>query len=179
MKYSQDEAKKMASVSSDPLVLALASQLDMTPEPAAYAATNDGDALLHEVRFPLSFIKTHVANFMINVKEAPIRGQESMASYALTSIVNAQERFKVEKQKQRYGTLEELVKEELLDKWLFERQEYKIELTAAGDKFEVTAVPLNYGKSGRRSFFTDETGVIRAADHKGKPATVEDPPVDK
>ncbi len=179
MKYAQADAKKTASMSTDPVVLALAAQLDMTPEPIAYAATNEGDAMLHEVRLPLNMIKTYAASFMISVKEAPITGNESMARYALTSIVNAQERFKGEKEKARFGTLDELVKEELIDKWVFERQEYKIELTVTGDKFEATAIPMNYGKTGRRSFFVNETGVIRAADHKGKPATVEDPPVDK
>ncbi len=179
MKYAQDDAKKMASVSQDPVVLAIASQLDATPEPAAYAATNEGDSLVHEVRLPLNFIKTYAASIMISAKEAPIRGHESMARYALTAIVNAQERFKTEKQMQRYGTLEELVKEDLVEKWVFERQEYKIELNVVGDKFEATAVPTNYGKTGRRSFFVDETGVIRAADHQGKPATIEDPTVDE
>ncbi|HEU4596012.1 MAG TPA: DUF3352 domain-containing protein, partial [Pyrinomonadaceae bacterium] len=123
MKYAQADAKKTASMSTDPVVLALAAQLDMTPEPIAYAATNEGDAMLHEVRLPLNMIKTYAASFMISVKEAPITGNESMARYALTSIVNAQERFKGEKEKARFGTLDELVKEELIDKWVFERQE--------------------------------------------------------
>jgi hypothetical protein len=178
MKYAQDDARKTASLSADPLVAAIASQLDSTPEPAAYAATNEGDAILHEVRLPLNLIKTYAASIMISAKEAPVRGNESMARYALTGIASAQERFKVEKGMQRYGTLEELVKEDLVEKWILERQEYKIEVTVVGDRFEATAVPMNYGKTGRRSFFVDESGVVRAADHQGKPATVEDPPVD-
>jgi hypothetical protein len=179
MKYAQDDARKTASLSTDPLVAAVASQLDATPEPAAYVATNEGDSLIHEVHLPLNLIKTYAASIMISAKEAPIRGNESMARYAMSGIASAQERFKVEKQMQRYGTIEELIKEDLIEKWVFERQqEYKVELTVSGDKFEATAVPTNYGKTGRRSFFVDETGVVRAADHQGKPATVEDPPVD-
>lgn len=178
MKYAQEDARRAAKVSSDPLVAALASQLDMTPEPAAYAATNEGDVLVHELRVPVNFIKTYAANLMISIKEAPINNGEAMAHYALSAVVRAQERFKAEKQQQRYATLEELVKEDIIEKWVFERQQYKIELNVSGDKFEATAVPLDYGKTGRRSFFVDESGVIRAADHQGKPATVEDPPAD-
>ncbi|MBA3241057.1 MAG: hypothetical protein H0T60_07495, partial [Acidobacteria bacterium] len=178
MKSTQEDAKKMASVSSDPLVLGLISQLNTPPEPASYAATNEGDMVLHEVRFPLGFIKSYVASAMIAVKEAPIMSNESMARYALGAVTEAQERFKVEKKQQRFATLEELLAAGLIEKWVFERQEYKIELTVVGEKFEATATPLNYGKTGRRSFFVDESGIVRAADHQGKPATAQDPPVD-
>ncbi len=37
--------------------------------------------------------------------------------------------------------------------------------------FEIYATPIEYGKSGLRSFFIDETGVIRAADHNGRKAS--------
>jgi hypothetical protein len=178
MRTTQEDAKKMASVSSDPVVLALVSQLNMTPEPASYAATNEGDVLLHELRLPLGLVKTYAAGIMIGVKEAPVLSNEATARYAMRAIFDAEERFKGEKQKQRFGTLEELIKEELVEKWIVQKQEYKIELTVVGDRFEATATPLNYGKTGRRSFFVDESGVVRAADHKGQPATVEDPPVD-
>ena len=41
--------------------------------------------------------------------------------------------------------------------------------------FEVSATPKTYGKSGRRSFYTDHTGTVRGADHRGEPANAEDP----
>jgi len=43
--------------------------------------------------------------------------------------------------------------------------------------FIAVAVPTEYGSTGRRSFFMDETGVIRAADSQGMEATKYDPPV--
>ncbi len=41
----------------------------------------------------------------------------------------------------------------------------------------VTAIPASYGNSGTRSFFTDQTGVIRGADHAGAVGSVADPPL--
>jgi len=41
----------------------------------------------------------------------------------------------------------------------------------------VTGVPMTYGSSGIRSFFIDETGVIRAGDNSGKPSTKMDLPL--
>jgi type IV pilus assembly protein PilA len=44
--------------------------------------------------------------------------------------------------------------------------------------FEVVAVPEVYGTTGLRSFYLDETGVLRAANNRGAPATEEDDPMD-
>jgi hypothetical protein len=50
---------------------------------------------------------------------------------------------------------------------------------AGGDtKFEVTATPDTYGKTGRRSFLLDTGGTVRAADHGGGAATADDPAVE-
>ena len=42
-------------------------------------------------------------------------------------------------------------------------------------EFELAATPSDYPKSAVRSFFIDSTGVLRAADKHGAPATVADP----
>jgi hypothetical protein len=42
-------------------------------------------------------------------------------------------------------------------------------------KFELAASPMEYGKSGRRSFFLDVEGKLHGADHQGAVATAEDP----
>jgi type IV pilus assembly protein PilA len=42
--------------------------------------------------------------------------------------------------------------------------------------YTVTARPLEFGKSGRRSYFTDQSGVIRVTE-ENRPATVKDPPL--
>lgn len=43
--------------------------------------------------------------------------------------------------------------------------------------FKAFAIPQNYGTSGRRSFFLDESGVIRGVDRNGAPANQNDPPI--
>ncbi|HVB34424.1 MAG TPA: hypothetical protein VNJ52_08660 [Patescibacteria group bacterium] len=43
--------------------------------------------------------------------------------------------------------------------------------------FELGAVPEQYGKTGRRSFFLDAQGKLHAADRQGAPATAADPVV--
>ena len=45
-------------------------------------------------------------------------------------------------------------------------------------RFFITAVPNQYGVNGRRSFYIDESGIIRGADHNGQPADVNDPPLE-
>lgn len=45
-------------------------------------------------------------------------------------------------------------------------------------EYEVAATPTDYPKSAVRSFFIDATGILRAADKHGAPATLADPPLD-
>jgi hypothetical protein len=39
------------------------------------------------------------------------------------------------------------------------------------------ATPREYGKTGKRSFFVDKSGIVRGDDHGGGPATVADNPI--
>ncbi len=43
--------------------------------------------------------------------------------------------------------------------------------------YTITATPLTYNGTGTRSFFTDQSGVIRGADDGGAASTVADPPL--
>lgn len=178
MRGATEDTKKRSGGSTDPAVRALLAQLDVSPLPASYAATNEGDVLVHELRLPVDMLKAYATAIIIGAKDAPVVTGEAMAVYALNRIGNAEEEFKREKKKERFGTLEELVAEEILEKDFLKNLEYKLELTISGEKYEATATPKNYGKTGRRSFFIDEGGAVRGADHKGRPATAEDPPVD-
>jgi hypothetical protein len=51
---------------------------------------------------------------------------------------------------------------------------YRVSLELAGASFRVYAVPLRYTRTGRLSFITDTTLVVRAADHQGESASIED-----
>lgn len=50
-------------------------------------------------------------------------------------------------------------------------------LTFSAAAYKISAVPQTYGTTGIRSFYVDENGVIRAADHQGGPANENDPPI--
>ena len=45
--------------------------------------------------------------------------------------------------------------------------------------FTCTSRPISYGISGRRSFFIDQTGILRGADKGGAFANVNDPPINE
>ena len=54
---------------------------------------------------------------------------------------------------------------------------YRFEVRVKPNGFEATAVPENYGVTGKQSFYLDETRTMRGADKQGAKATVSDPPV--
>jgi len=178
MRAAVEETKRRSGDSTDPLVRALLTQLEAPPEAASFETTNEGDSVVHELRVPVSMIQTYALAIAVGVRDAPVLSRESSATYALYEVQSAETTYRVDNKKGRYATLEELVAEKLLEKGFVERADYRIEINASGEKFEATATPREYGKTGRRSFFLDETGTMRAADHKGRPATASDPPVD-
>jgi hypothetical protein len=170
--------KKRSGASTDPLVRTLLTQLEVPPEAASFETTNEGDAVIHELRMPVSMIQTYGLAMMIGVRDSSVQMGEMTAASKMYELHSAEMIFKSRKEKGRYGTLEELSDEKVLEKDFLERLDYRVELNASGEKFDATATPKEYGKNGRRSFFVDETGTVRAADHKGQPATADDPPVD-
>lgn len=48
----------------------------------------------------------------------------------------------------------------------------------SGAAFKIWAVPQVYGVTGRRSFFVDQTGIVRAADRNGQKGDESDPPLE-
>jgi hypothetical protein len=175
-----DDTRTRSAGSTDPSVRALLMQLETAEyAPASYEATNEGDVLLHEMRLPLSLVKSYATASVVAVKDMPVLMGETTAFYALQRIAGAELAYKNEKKKERFGTLEELIAEELLEKDFLDSLGYKVELNASSDKFEATATPKTYGKTGRRSFFIDQTEVLRAADRRGERATADDPKVEQ
>lgn len=53
------------------------------------------------------------------------------------------------------------------------RQDYDFSLSGMDNSFTATAIPRNYGFSGRRSFFVDETGVIYWTNTGQPPSTAD------
>jgi len=50
--------------------------------------------------------------------------------------------------------------------------------TGAPAKYELAAIPVEYGRTGTRSFYRDAAGVVHAADHQGAVGTQLDPKVE-
>jgi hypothetical protein len=104
---------------------------------------------------------------------ANVAAREQIVINQLTMIKKAEDlRFAT---KGSYGTLDELVAGggfNVSPQGLG----YTIDLTVTDSGYEVIAVPREYGPDGRRSFFMDETGVVRGADHQGGAPSAADPP---
>jgi hypothetical protein len=92
-------------------------------------------------------------------------------------IASAEQQYKSGKGGGSYGTLELLIAENLVTKDMIENSGYKFEVTVSGDKFEISAAPAEYGKTGKMSYYMDNTWSLRGGDRNGAPATASDPPI--
>lgn len=104
-----------------------------------------------------------------------IAANEMAALTRLRSIVTAETALQFEGDGQ-FATLDELVKKGLLvDPSQGKLTGYRIEVKVKPGGFEATAVPEKFAVTGRRSFYVDESRVMRAADKGGQPASASDP----
>jgi hypothetical protein len=166
-----------ATSSVDEKTSELLSHVNLPIEPLTYSLSNEGSGPLHELHFPKNLLLLMLASISNDVNTAPLKANEAAVRSELRTIVGAEATYQVTTGDGRYGTIDELVKAGLLGKEPIERFGYEIALTISANKFEATAVPIEYSKSGNLSFFVDESGVVRGADHAGSPATISDPPI--
>jgi hypothetical protein len=102
---------------------------------------------------------------------------EGSAIASLRSIAEAESTYYG--RRQEFGTLEDLSAAQLVRPEIangtHNGYRFGVRRSSNGNgvlnTFEATAVPVDFGKSGRRSFLIDETGVVRAADVGGREAT--------
>jgi hypothetical protein len=140
-------------------------------QPITYSLSNEGFGPLHELHVPRNLILMAVAGISSETNPTPVQRNEGSAiglMYAIASV-------KKHKGAGSYGTLEQLIAADLIPKELVEKTGYKFEITFTGDKFEVYAVPVEYGKTGTMSYFIDQTMVLRGADRGGASAISSDP----
>jgi hypothetical protein len=152
-------------------------QANQPIEPLTYGLSNEGLGPLHEVHIPRSLLMMVVAGISSKANESPIFTNESIAKNVLRTVAAAQATYRDTKGNGRYGSLDELIAAELLRKDLMEKYGYKIDLSVLSNKFEVIATPIEYGKTGRRSFYIDESAILRGGDHAGGAATLSDKPI--
>lgn len=106
-----------------------------------------------------------------NLLAARQAANEGAAIASLRTIGAAEETYY--NKRHEYGTLAELSEEQLIEPNLATdvHSGYTFRVRVSVPGFEATAVPLDYGKSGRRSFLIDQTRVIRAEDIRGREAS--------
>jgi hypothetical protein len=156
-------------------VRAFLTRASSTPQPITYSLSNEGLGPLHEVHIPKNLVLMAVAGISGEINPPPMVQNERTAIGVMYSISRAEDEFK--KKSGATGTLEELVAADLVSKDMIERSGYRFDVTVSGDKFEVSAVPLEYGKSGKLSLFLDHTGMMRGGDKGGASASASDPPI--
>jgi hypothetical protein len=101
---------------------------------------------------------------------------EIAARGRLLAIVTAEAGYQATAPSGEYATLDELIaKGFITDPSAGKLARYRFEVKVTSRGFEATAVPEKYGVTGNRSFFVDETRVIRGADRRGEKATSSDP----
>lgn len=154
------------------------SRLSPIMEPITYALSNEGWGPLHEIHFPKNFVMMFIAGIAVGSNESPMLTNEMATRGALRSIASAQESYRATREDSQYATLEDLIAQGLVEKSIVQNYGYSITVTASVNAFTVLAIPVEYGKTGKNSFFVDESGVLRGGDHGGGPATVGDSPID-
>jgi hypothetical protein len=144
-------------------------------QPITYALSNEGFGPLHELHVPKNLVLLAVAGISGGINASPESQSEGSAMGLMMMINHAQNEYK--KTSGSYGTMDQLIAAKVLQKEFFENNGYKFEIFVSGDKFEALATPIEYGKNGKKSYYVDQTGVLRGADHNGASANSSDPPV--
>jgi hypothetical protein len=196
LKNAFEDPKVALEEIEDPTVRDMLLKLNAEPGPITHALTKDDQGLLHELHIPKDVLSLMSADALISQQLAPLRSHEGQAHYALQGLAEAEAAYKQKHGK--YATLEDF--KQLADEaekraeadnnndsddtdegaggFVPQAEGYEFRLSISGDKFEATATPTIYRKTGRHSFYIDQTGVLRAADLNGKPADANAPPVD-
>lgn len=112
----------------------------------------------------------NIINSQIAVNEANVISHVYKAGYS---------QYQFRESNGRFGTIEELGSAGLIDESFLRRSisdsGYRIEVRLKDNSFEIHATPVEYGWSGRRSFYMTTDYAIHAADKRGRAATIKDP----
>jgi hypothetical protein len=150
--------------------------LNPKTEAITYALSNDGLGTNHELHLPKNLILTMVAGISSATKNPPPEANEMIAISALQMIASSEKAYKAQSKNGPFASMKELVDSKMFPLEEFDKYGYRYEVTVMGDQFEAVAMPKEYGKTGKRSFFVDKSGVVRGDDHGGGPATIADKP---
>src|SRR6267142_6081734 len=172
-KAAHDPSQKIGAAMQEYLL-----RLSPTPQAITYALSNEGFGSIHELHLPKSLVLATVAGTASATKEPPPEMNEAVVRGLLRMIASAEATYKETTGKGSYGSLDNLIEAKLISSMeVFDKYGYRIDVTISGNQFEASATPVEYGKTGRLSYFVDVSGVVRGADHGGGPATAADRPI--
>lgn len=161
---------------SDPL-RSMMTRLSLVAQPVTYSLSNEGLGPLHEMHLPKNLVTLLVAGISGSMNPPPGTQSEREAMGLMYRIAFAERDCRNNKKAGNCGTMDDLIAAGYVSQETLNRSAYRFELTVNDDKFELSGVPAEYGKSGTMSYFMDHSFVLRGADHSGTPATASDPPV--
>jgi len=176
MEGYQDEVRK-TSATMDTALRDFLLGLNPNAEAITYSLSNDGLGTQHELHLPKNLILMTIAGVSSATKNPPPEQNEMIAIGMLQYFANQETAYKAGAGKGNYGSVQQLVDAKMYPLEAFDKYGYKIDATVMGEQFEAVAMPKEYGKTGKRSFFVDKSGVVRGDDHGGGPATSADKPV--
>jgi type IV pilus assembly protein PilA len=120
-----------------------------------------------------------------NLLAARRAANEASAMSSLRTLHAAEATYQATDGNGQFGTLQDLAAHGLIDSKLASgtKNGYQFTVEVTTDEmnypgFTVVGVPVTYRSTGTRSFYVDETGVIRGSDNSGGPSTKMDLPVD-
>jgi hypothetical protein len=145
------------------------------PRAVTFSTSSDAGIYQHELHIPQALVLNWVGQALLAPRYGEIIGNEAMARYVLNAVSAAEKNYK--QSKGQYGTLDDLVKSNMLPGFFREQKAYNFEVTLSGESFSATATPAEYGPKGKHSFFIDSSGVLRSGDLNGRRATASEPPV--
>ncbi|HZS43962.1 MAG TPA: DUF3352 domain-containing protein [Blastocatellia bacterium] len=174
MKEAIAEVKK-DNTSEDTDIKDFMTRFNPDPMPIMHAVSTDGVGTLHELHLPKNIIAMYAVSIIAGERRMKPFTNEFMAIANIREIYTAEQQRLIDKGS--YAPLDTLISEKLVSdsSSSSENSGYKYEVKVTGNGLEITAVPVTYGKTGRRSFIMNEKGEIRGADHGGSPATMADP----
>lgn len=110
-----------------------------------------------------------------NLLQSRIAGNEGSAINTVRTIISAEMLYVTTRGSGRYGSLDVLSQGSLLDSVVGSATKdgytFSISLGPADSTYNVNARPTNYDSTGQRSFFGDESGMIRYTTANAAPTT--------
>ena len=154
-------------------------RLTTAAQPVTYSLWNEGLGPIHELHVPKNLVAMAVTGISGEMNPPQTVENERQAMGTVYMIAYLESQYKSSEGAGSYGTLDDLIAAGLFSKAQAEEYGYKFEVILNGDKFEVSAVPLEYGKTGTLSLFLDQERVLRGGDRSGAAATAADPPLSR